>query len=72
MGSNLGTQLSGQGLFPQASLAESDACSCSWAGPWPGSADLHKGQAELAGLRADSWHQERLGEEAPEIWETKN
>lgn len=40
-------------------------------GPGQGSADLHSGQAELAGLRADSWHQE-LGEEAPEIWETKN
>lgn len=29
------------------------------------------GQAELAGLRASSWHQE-LGEEAPEPQETKN
>ena len=32
-------------------------------GPGQGSAALHGGQAELAGLRADSWHQE-LGEEA--------
>lgn len=60
---NLGTQ-PGQGLFPQASLAESDACSCSWAGPRPESADLHSGQAGAArDSEADSWHQE-LGEEA--------
>lgn len=26
----------GRGLFPRPSLAESDACSCSWAEPWPG------------------------------------
>lgn len=67
VGPNLGTQ-PGQGLFPQASLAESDACSCSpWGRAPPGSADLHSGQAELAGLRAGQLAPE-LGEEAPEIW----